>query len=199
MITHILFDNNGVLTTSDHERTYKKVAKFLNIPESHVQVLFKDHVKDLDTGKITHKEFYSLILDKGGFHLPVETFKKIHLSGYIPKPDVQKFALELKKKYKIAILSNFGDSFWELYDKTWGLDKIFEKDKVFVSSDLKLAKPDKKIYLKTLKDLGVKAENCVFIDDALENVESANKLGINGIQFNNLEQVKKDLSKLGVN
>lgn len=197
MITHILFDNNGVLTTSDKERTYPKVAEYLGIEVDDVPKLFEDHVNDLDTGKITHIEFYERILRKGGFDVSAYEFEKIHVDGYIPKPEVQKFALDLKKKYNLAMLSNFGDSFWELYEK-WGLDKIFEKDKVFVSSDLGLAKPDEKIYQKVLGELGVKGEQVVFIDDSLENVLAAKNVGLHAIHFESLEQVKEDLKNLGV-
>lgn len=56
-----------------------------------------------------------------------------------------------------------------------------------------LIKPDRKIYEITLKRLGVKPKEAVFIDDKEENVNSAKNIGINTILFKDLEQFKKEL------
>ncbi len=54
-------------------------------------------------------------------------------------------------------------------------------------------KPDRKIYEITLKKLGVKPEEVVFVDDKEENVKAAQDIGINTILFKNSEQFKKEL------
>ncbi len=41
-------------------------------------------------------------------------------------------------------------------------------------------------------------QECVFIDDRPENIETAEKLGITGIQFQNQQQAKRRLLELGV-
>jgi len=57
------------------------------------------------------------------------------------------------------------------------------EDKIFVSYELGLLKPDKAIYQSVLAKLNVKPEEVIFIDDKRENVEAAKSLGINGIVF----------------
>jgi hypothetical protein len=54
MISHILFDNNGVLTTSDGEKTHQAVADYLKIDRSDVNALFAPDVRALDTGARGH-------------------------------------------------------------------------------------------------------------------------------------------------
>ena len=44
-------------------------------------------------------------------------------------------------------------------------------------------KPDLKIYQHFLSEFGLKADECVFIDDILENVEGAKKRGSKHIAF----------------
>ena len=56
------------------------------------------------------------------------------------------------------------------------------EDKIFVSYELGLLKPDKAIYQSVLAKLNAKPEEVIFIDDKRENVE-AKSLGINGIVF----------------
>lgn len=43
------------------------------------------------------------------------------------------------------------------------------------------------------------AEECVFLDDTLPNVEAAKALGIQGIHFTTKEQAERELRELGVN
>ena len=57
------------------------------------------------------------------------------------------------------------------------------EDKIFVSYELGLLKPDKAIYQSVLAKLNAKPEEVIFIDDKRENVEAAKSLGINGIVF----------------
>lgn len=188
----IVFDNNGILTTSDAERTHAVVADFLGISKKEVSELFAPFVIDLDTGKITQDEFYRRVLAKANFSCPVEKFKEIHLSGYIPKEEVQEFAKELSKKVDIFMLTNFGDIFWNKYPE-WKLDRIFKRQNVFVSSDIGLAKPDPRIYKHVLNKIQCKAENVIFIDDNKDNITAAEALGIQTILFSTFEDLKNKL------
>ncbi len=60
----------------------------------------------------------------------------------------------------------------------------------------KLIKPDPKIYQLLLERYGLKAEECVFVDDTPENVEGAVQQGIHGIVFESREQVERELDRL---
>ena len=48
-----------------------------------------------------------------------------------------------------------------------------------------LLKPEAEIYIKLLDTYNLNAEECLFIDDTLVNIEAANKLGINTLHFVN--------------
>lgn len=180
MIKCILFDNNGVLTTSDKERTYPVMSRYLGISERKVKQLFDPFVRDLDIGEISQKEFYRKILQQGKLARPVDEFAHAHLHAYRPKKDNQRIARALRKHYRVAMLSNFGEAFWSQYNH-WGLDRIFEKKNVFMSADLGMAKPDSKIFKYTLKKLKLDADEVLFIDDKPENIRAARALGIHTI------------------
>ena len=62
----------------------------------------------------------------------------------------------------------------------------------------KLIKPDPAIYTLLLERYGLVAEESVFLDDTLANVEAARKLGIHGIWFQTKEQAEEELKRLGV-
>lgn len=59
-----------------------------------------------------------------------------------------------------------------------------------------LIKPDREIYELLLSRYGLRAEDCVFIDDTPVNIEAAKELGIHGIVFQTREQVQRELAAL---
>lgn len=69
---------------------------------------------------------------------------------------------------------------------------------ILVSGKEKLIKPDPKIYKLLLNRNGLKAEECVFIDDRQVNVEVAKKLSISGIKFDNAKQLEQELTQLNI-
>ena len=69
---------------------------------------------------------------------------------------------------------------------------------IVVSGTEKLIKPDPLIYKLLLDRNGLKAEECVFIDDKEINVLAAQKLNILGIRFDNASQLELELTKLGI-
>ncbi len=69
-------------------------------------------------------------------------------------------------------------------------------DDVIVSSEVKLIKPDPAIYRLTLEQVGCQADECVFVDDSLPNIEMARQLGFHAIHFRSPEQLQVELERL---
>ena len=59
-----------------------------------------------------------------------------------------------------------------------------------------VAKPDPKIYKIVLEKLALNPDETVFIDDFIENIEAARKLGMHGIHFQSKEQAIEELQAL---
>ncbi len=100
---------------------------------------------------------------------------------YTLDPEFIDVAKELTVKYKLSMLSN------DIKDWSNSLRKNFEINSFFdinvISGDVGYRKPDKKINEILLHNIDSTAENCVFIDDKLENLQVASELGINTIRF----------------
>ncbi len=93
--------------------------------------------------------------------------------------------------YKVIALTNWSAETWP-----WALERFeflhwFED--VLVSGQEKLKKPDPKIYQMILKRNSLIAEECIFIDDNLRNIEAARNEGILGIHFKNGSQLMQSL------
>ena len=82
----------------------------------------------------------------------------------------------------IYVLSNASGRFYEYFPRFYDMDFF---DGVVVSCDLHIIKPDRRIYEYILNKYGLKAEECLFIDDLERNVRGAEKVGINAVRFEN--------------
>jgi 2-haloacid dehalogenase len=64
---------------------------------------------------------------------------------------------------------------------------------IVVSGDEKLLKPEAEIFRLCLDRNGLNAEDCVFIDDVLHNIEGARAVGIDAIHFQSPQQLEAEL------
>jgi len=96
--------------------------------------------------------------------------------------DFYVFAESMKHKYKFALLSN-DVSDWSKYIAEYYKLNEYLPIKI-VSADVHCRKPEKKIYEITLERLGVPGNECIFIDNSVENLRVASEFGIDVILFN---------------
>ncbi|PWH17628.1 MAG: 2-haloalkanoic acid dehalogenase [Anaerolineae bacterium] len=95
---------------------------------------------------------------------------------------------------KRAALTNFSAEKLALIKPSFSFFAWF--DVIVVSAEVQLVKPDPAIYHLTLARLDCPAEACVFIDDALPNIETARRLGFHGIHFRSPQQLRQELHAL---
>ena len=100
------------------------------------------------------------------------------------------------QNYRLIALTNWGAETFPVALERFVFLKLFEG--IVVSGEIKMLKPDKKIYEYTLSKYNLNPANCIFIDDRLSNVEGAIKCGINGIQFISPKKLITELKNIGV-
>jgi epoxide hydrolase-like predicted phosphatase len=99
-----------------------------------------------------------------------------------------------KPRYRTGLLSNAWSGLRKYIENDWNISEAF--DDIIISAEVGLAKPDQRIYQLAIDRLGVAADEAVFIDDVLGNVEGAQAAGLSAIKFQNPPQVQEDLGKL---
>ena len=118
-------------------------------------------------------------------------------SSLTPKQDTIKLLHLLKNTAnKLYVLSNMHYASINYLEQNHTFWDIFEA-KVF-SCNIHRIKPEPEIYEYLLNEHQLQADETVFIDDMLENLEAAQKWGIKTIHFLNAEQCHKELKKLKV-
>ena len=98
--------------------------------------------------------------------------------------------------YTVALLSNISTEKYAVLRRTYRFFDHF--DRQLISADVKLLKPDPRIYALLLEQLNHAAEECIFIDDSAVNVAGADRVGMTAIQFQSPHQLKTELQQRGV-
>lgn len=101
------------------------------------------------------------------------------------------------KNYKVVALTNWSNETFPIALERFEFLHWFEG--IVVSGDEKTRKPYEDIFNITLDRYDITPETAVFIDDNARNIEAANKLGINGIQFKTPELLIEDLKHFNIN
>lgn len=111
-------------------------------------------------------------------------------------PYSRKWILELKERgYHVYLLSNYPRRTFRLHERE-RFDFVDVVDGKVVSGFERIAKPDPAIYRLLLERYGLRAEECVFLDDRQVNIDTALSLGMQGILFTGYEDARQKLEEL---
>ena len=98
---------------------------------------------------------------------------------------------ELKRRTEVFGLTNWSmETFPEARQRFRILQLI---DRYVVSGAERLVKPDPRLFQRLLDRYGLSADDCIFIDDNPDNVQSACHMGMEGIVFDGAENLRKKL------
>lgn len=103
---------------------------------------------------------------------------------------------QLKGKYRLFGLTNWSGETIPIAFKKFDFFKEFEG--IVVSGDEKMIKPDRKIYHLLLERYQIAAENSVFIDDNIKNIEVAQEIGFRTVHYNNGINVETEFRNMGL-
>jgi 2-haloacid dehalogenase len=104
---------------------------------------------------------------------------------------------QLKKAgYSLYGLSNWSAETFPIAQKKYDFFNLLD-DRV-ISGEVGLIKPEPEIFELLLKKIGRPAQECLFIDDALANIEQAQKLGFATVHFQSSDQLTAELRKLHI-
>lgn len=99
-------------------------------------------------------------------------------------------------QYKIIALTNWSHETFPVALKKFEFLHWFEG--ILVSGEEKTRKPFKEIYDLTLDRFNIKANEAIFIDDNLRNIEAANAIGIHGIHFKSPSMLVEQLKDFNI-
>ena len=96
-----------------------------------------------------------------------------------------------EKGYALYGLTNWSMETFPEAREHFGILQLI--DRYVVSGAEGMVKPDPRLFRVLLDRYGLKAEECIFVDDNPDNVAAAQGLGMRGIVFTSAESLRKEL------
>jgi 2-haloacid dehalogenase len=196
----IIFDFGGVLLDWDPRYLYQKlfendadaVERFLS------EIGFVEWNLEQDRGRpfaVAIKELTERFPHHADFIKAYDERWEESIGGAI-QPTVNLLGALKQAGYALYGLSNWSaETFRRIRHKHPFLDWF---DDIVLSGEVRITKPDPRIYAVLLERIGRPAEACLFIDDSETNIAVAEQLGFKTILFKSPAQLEHELTQLGL-
>lgn len=197
-IKAILFDLGGVVLNLDYKRT---IDAFNNMSSAGFDAFYSQANQQagfdlFETGKWSPTEFRIYMRSFLGSLISDEEIDQAWNAMLLDLPENRiTMLMELKKKYRIYLLSNTNaihlKRFREIIGVNFGQETLLESvfHKTYYSHEIGFRKPHKEAFQYVLADQGLIPEEVFFIDDSLQHVEGARQLGLNATHLHNQDML----------
>jgi putative hydrolase of the HAD superfamily len=192
----VIFDYGDVLCSRPTAGEIEDSARILGIAPDQFRTLWGRHRDAFDRGDLSSDGYWRKFAEDAGRSVDAAQLrdlaeKDVAMWSRI-NPDMIAWLEDLSRTgVKTAVLSNMHADMAEYARKNfqWLTGVSF----VTLSAEVRMIKPDPAIYQHCLQGLGVAASQALFIDDREVNIAAAIALGIHGIQFSSIAQLRGEL------
>ena len=197
-IKAVVFDFGGVLVEWDPRRLYRKIFSDESEMESFLKnVCSPEWNLTLDKGKPFKQAVAERIALFPEYADEIRAFddRWEEMRGNAIAENVA-LLRHLAKRYPVYGLTNWSEEKFLQTKPKFDFFNLFNG--IVVSGVEKEVKPDPRLFEILLERYGLNANECVFIDDSLPNVETAKKLGFTAFRFTTPDKLVADLKAAGV-
>jgi epoxide hydrolase-like predicted phosphatase len=195
-IKAVIWDIGGVIARTEDRTPRDELAADLGVTRGHLNGLFFSGPEGTraQKGEISVEELIAHARAELGLAPgEIPDLRERFFAGDRIDYELVDFIRSLRPTYKTGIISNAWGNLPVLLEE-WEIADAF--DVVVGSGDEGMLKPDPRIFQIALERLAVEPGEAVFVDDFIENIEGARKLGINGIHFKSPDQALAKLREL---
>lgn len=203
MIKNIVFDFGGVIADISREQAVQAfVALGLKDADKRLDKYHQTGIfQELEEGKLSAEAFIAALSVLCHRTLSVEETTRAWL-GFFTGVDIRKltYLQDLRKSYRIYLLSNTNP-----FVMSWACSAEFSPlglplnaycDKLYLSYQMGITKPDTGIFQAMLRHSGMNPSETLFVDDGASNIQAAQSLGFHTFQPANGEDWRTALSEL---
>jgi putative hydrolase of the HAD superfamily len=196
-IRAVIFDYGEVLCHHPTPAEMARLVGFFGVEISAFPKLWERNRGPFDRGDLTAEAYWSLLARDAGVSINSDQLQQICELDLSMWSNINlkmvEWASQLRSaRIKVGLLSNMHPDMVAHCRKNFRWLDHF--DHTTFSGDVRLIKPDPAIYQHALRGLGVSASETLFLDDREVNVNAAQALGINTIQFHSIDQLRRELA-----
>jgi epoxide hydrolase-like predicted phosphatase len=196
-IKAVIWDIGGVINRTEDPTPRDQLATDLGVTRDDLNYLVFESPEGTraQLGELSVEALWKYVRDELGLTSNIyPDLRERFFGGDILDYQIVDFIRSLRPGYITAVLSNAWDDLREVLNNQWKIADAF--DKIIISGEEGVKKPDRRIYEIALDQVGVKPEEVLFVDDFVENIQGARALGITGIQFQNPGQAVGEIKSL---
>jgi putative hydrolase of the HAD superfamily len=199
-VTNIFFDVGGILLTNGWDHVTRKAAAaafeydYVEAEEKHQQ-----YVEDFECGRISLKEYLDKVIFTQPRQFTVEEYTNFMETQSQPHLENIELVRKLAKenKYELATINNESLALNEYRIKSCELHEFIPH--FFSSCYMGVMKPDCNIFQRVLWITHRKGQQCLFVDDRLENIEAARSCGLRAAIVKHPSELADVLQAAGIN
>lgn len=196
-IQAVFWDLGGVIIrTEDRTRRAAWEARLGLPPRELDQIVFAGEMgRKAAVGQAGAEDVWTWVAERLGLDPEQrESLRQDFWRGEDLDLELVEYIRRLRPTYRTGMISNAWPEIREQIEHEWRIADAF--DKLIISAEVGLAKPDPRIYQLALEGLGVQAGQAIFVDDFIENLEAASALGMHPVHFKNRTQAQQQVESL---
>jgi putative hydrolase of the HAD superfamily len=200
-ITTIVFDFGNVLGHFSHRQATEQLRRFAPpevTNESMVAFAFSHDLEPrFEVGELTGLEVLNML--RRQFHLTGtdDELAFAFSDMFTPNVPICDLVPRLQGRYRLMMLSNTNELHYAHFRRQFAevLDRF---DHLITSHEVRMRKPDSRIYRHAEELAGASPEQIVFIDDLTSNIEAARRCGWHGVVYRTGDDLPARLRELGI-
>ena len=199
MIEVVYFDLGKVIVDFDHSRAAQELLKVtpLSLKEAMAVLSDSELVSEYETGRLSSQEHYRKVSRRLQMDVSIEKFRELWGSMFLPEPLLsESFLQDLKKRYRLMLLSNTNEIHFDFLIQHYPILRLVEER--LLSYQAGCMKPEARIFELAIKQAAVAPEKIFFTDDRPENIEAAQRAGIQALLFQSETQLRRDMASRGL-
>lgn len=195
-IRAVFFDFGGVIQRTEFQAPRQRLGERFRMDYEDMDKLVfgSESARRASVGEISEDAHWSNVLAR--LKRPaaeLQAIKDEFFGGDVIDRELVDFIRSLRGKFHVGLISNA----WS------GMRAHLEREKlidlfatVVISAEVRVMKPEARIYSIALEQAGVKAEAAVFVDDVQANINACQQIGMKGVLFKDPQKAEDELKKL---
>ena len=194
-IKAIVFDLGGVILNINYQNTIQKfkLLGIKNTEDFYSKKSQSNLFSQFEKGEISKKKFFAELQKKA----PLSSAKELKDAWNSMLLDLPSNRIDILKKislnYSIFLLSNTNNVHISKFKQKIGGKRYNEFydifNKVYYSHEIGMRKPESRVFKLVLNENNLYGPEVLFIDDSIQHIESAQKLGIKTYHISNNEDI----------
>ncbi len=193
-----LFDLGGVVVQLGFEQAVQEFLQRCRVPRPSIEAFLWTAPATLafEQGHLTPRAYFTDLQRSLQFDGDYEAFCRLWNSWVSEQPQMVSLIAALKERYTIGILSNTNVIHLRcLMDRCTFLRSV---DRCIASCLIGARKPQPRIYEIAIAQMGLPAQEIIYVDDRAECVEGGARVGLQAIQFTGYGALVEHLRAVGV-